>query len=178
MIVKCEQLLTQDTNSGLRGHLDISGHHILYGKTPTFLLPWNKRKEKIYSIKFTQLWSGNEVQHFTELIKKLIVPLWQRKSNAAACIVCCQNTWKSCSLCMVIIATMTKSDDCTYKIQKCHVSGTTQDLFSYAGMSRLSVMPVKNVVIPAYFMCKAIECHSETTSQQVLSEQESTACLI
>lgn len=29
----------EDTNSGLRGHLDISGHHILYGKTSTFLLP-------------------------------------------------------------------------------------------------------------------------------------------
>lgn len=34
-------ILTQYTDSGLRGHLDIGGHHILDGKAPAFLLTWN-----------------------------------------------------------------------------------------------------------------------------------------
>lgn len=35
----CDGVLTQDTNSRLRGHLEVSGHHILYGKTSAFFLP-------------------------------------------------------------------------------------------------------------------------------------------
>lgn len=42
----CEQLLTEYTNSGLRCHLHISGHHILNGKTPSILLSWNKTQGK------------------------------------------------------------------------------------------------------------------------------------
>lgn len=41
-----DSVLTQDTNSGLRGHLEVGGHHILDGKTSTFLFPWSKWQRK------------------------------------------------------------------------------------------------------------------------------------
>ena len=66
----------------------------------------------------------------------------------------------------MIIAIIAKSDEGISKMS----SETRQDLFSYVRMRRLSVMAMKHFVIPAYFMWEAVECHSETTSQQVSSE--------
>lgn len=41
----CEGLLTQHANSGLRGHLEVSRHHVLDVEASALLLRWDKERK-------------------------------------------------------------------------------------------------------------------------------------
>ena len=71
-----QQILTENTDSGLGCHLDIGGHHVLDGKTSTFLLPWKKGQEKnhIFNKDSNECDAG-----FSTSIQVKSRPLWQGK---------------------------------------------------------------------------------------------------